>query len=45
MRVLPLTAVAGVVTDAPAEDEVVSRLARMGVPIVAAAPDPSRRTS
>ena len=43
--VLPLTAVAGVVTDAAADDDVVSRLARMGVPIVAAAPDPSRRPS
>ncbi|GAB4079501.1 DeoR/GlpR transcriptional regulator [Modestobacter muralis] len=32
--VLPLAAVAGVVTDAPAEDAVVSRLVRMGVPIV-----------
>ena len=34
--VLPLTAVAGVVTDAPAEDAVVARLTRMGVPIVRA---------
>ncbi|MGY1857154.1 DeoR/GlpR family DNA-binding transcription regulator [Modestobacter sp. SYSU DS0290] len=34
--VLPLAAVAGVVTDAPADDEVVSRLGWMGVPIVRA---------
>jgi DeoR/GlpR family transcriptional regulator of sugar metabolism len=39
--VLPLTSVAGVVTDAPAEDAVVSRLTRMGVPIVPAADDPA----
>ena len=39
--VLPLTAVAGVVTDAPPEDEVVARLVRMGVAIVAAAVDPA----
>ena len=32
--VLPLAEVAGVVTDVPAEDEVVSRLAQLGVPIV-----------
>lgn len=39
--VLPLTAVAGVITDAPAEDEVVTRLVRMGVPIRPAGLDPS----
>jgi DeoR/GlpR family transcriptional regulator of sugar metabolism len=39
--VLPLTAVAGVVTDAPAEDEVVSRLVRIGVPIVPAGTGPA----
>jgi len=39
--VLPLTAVAGVVTDAPVEDEVVTRLVRLGVPIVSAMPDPT----
>ena len=36
--VLPLTAVAGIITDAPAQDEVVSRLVRSGVPIVPAVP-------
>lgn len=35
--VLPLTAVAGVVTDAPADDEVVARLVQQGVRIVPAA--------
>lgn len=31
---LPLTAVAGVITDAPAEDDTVRRLTDDGVPIV-----------
>jgi DeoR/GlpR family transcriptional regulator of sugar metabolism len=39
--VLPLTTVAGVVTDAPAEDEVVARLVRMGVLIVSATAGPT----
>ena len=36
--VLPLTAVAGVVTDAPADDETMQRLAEAGVPVVPARP-------
>lgn len=39
--VLPLTGVAGVLTDAPADDETVSRLVRTGVPVLRAAGDPS----
>ncbi|PZA23254.1 DeoR family transcriptional regulator [Modestobacter versicolor] len=39
--VLPLSAVAGVVTDAPADDEAVARLVRMGVRIVPAPVDPA----
>ncbi|WP_216870475.1 hypothetical protein [Modestobacter excelsi] len=39
--VLPLTAVAAVVTDAPVEDEVVTRLVRLGVPIVSATAGPT----
>jgi DeoR/GlpR family transcriptional regulator of sugar metabolism len=39
--VLPLTGVAGVVTDAPADDEVVSRLVRMRVPVLQAAAEPA----
>jgi DeoR/GlpR family transcriptional regulator of sugar metabolism len=35
--VLPLSAVAGVVTDAPPTDEVMVRLGRLGVPVVQAA--------
>ena len=37
--VLPLSAVAGVVTDAAPEDEVMVRLQRLGVPVVQAATD------
>ena len=42
--VLPLAAVAGVVTDAPADDEVLARLARSGVPIISATPTPAGTT-
>ena len=37
--VLPLAAVAGIVTDAPPTDEVVARLTQLGVPVVHAAAD------
>jgi DeoR/GlpR family transcriptional regulator of sugar metabolism len=40
-EVLPLAAVAGVVTDAPATDDVVARLVQRGVPIVPAGVDPA----
>ena len=39
-EVLPLSAVAGIVTDAPADSETLVRLRRQGVPLVAAAERP-----